>query len=1089
MRALRAQTILASIGAMLLFPLISAPLGAQVINEIRIDQPSTDNDEYFELFGTAGTSLNGLTYLSIGDGAGGSGTIEAVVDLTGLSIPASGYLVVAESTFALGIADFTANLNFENSDNVTHLLVSGFTGANADDLDTNDDGVLDVTPWASILDCIAILESATVPPTGTEFAYCVNSVGPDGTFVPGHVQRVPDGTGPFVIGLFDPLAGDDTPGAPNLAPLVEDCTNTIDDDADGLADCADPDCACDAACNVSPLNDDCTSATAVGEGSFAFSNTGASDDGPANCAGNLSKDVWFLFTAPCDGPTLFSTCGTASIDFNPQMAIYDGALGCPTSGTWLACDAGSCAGSGEPEILLDVVSGQTYLVQLGGFNGSCGDATLSITCPSPDCHVSPNPNYTAGYVGDIAFTGTPAASIEFSPVAFDFVSVTGVGLVTDIDVQVNTTHPFVGDLIVDIFSPANTSVRVHNGLNAGGAGNMDVRFDDESANLYDSVSMSNGSTQQPFAPLSTFDGETADGTWGITMQDEFLLSAADPARGTLDSWSVLFPSVDSIPDNNASGLDTTISFPSTNTDGINDLDVNIDIDHPATADLIVTLDSPSGTSVRLHDQSAGVNVNGRYDDSGAGFNDGFGSLVPSGPGTLSDFDNEIVTGDWTLNVADSLPGSTGTLNTWELLVCPASCTPMTSLAGSFDCLANTLTVTWTNGDSYASIDMLRDGVVIANIAGTLETFTDSAPLEGFHEYTVRGNCATGGVGQDDRFFNFAGYNGEAHIVLQLEGLVDFGDLGLVDSGAAIEAALIANGLTSVRRVSVNPEDYPCLSDAAVESIWVAAGTFPTNFLLSTVQGDLLAAASVGNIALYLESSDHWGFSHDLSTLDARDGVDDIIHNDSIFDGDDSFMGMDGLDSGNGLDLSALANVAYTQDADTTFGDETDQLLVATLDADVLSAGSIWQLDDALGTPYLTGIFSDTSAGGDLIVQSWEFGGYGGDQNALMLEYIGALGLGGLPPSGGFKRADCNADGGFNIADAISILGQLFSGAPPGPCDDACDVNDDGGINIADAISALGNLFSGAPDPATPFATCGPDPTADTLLCGSFPPCP
>ena len=60
---------------------------AVTISEIRIDQPSTDNDEYFELAGAAGTSMNGLTYLVIGDGTGGSGVIEAVVDLTGQSIP------------------------------------------------------------------------------------------------------------------------------------------------------------------------------------------------------------------------------------------------------------------------------------------------------------------------------------------------------------------------------------------------------------------------------------------------------------------------------------------------------------------------------------------------------------------------------------------------------------------------------------------------------------------------------------------------------------------------------------------------------------------------------------------------------------------------------------------------------------------------------------------------------------------------------------------------------------------------------------------------------------------------------------------
>ena len=44
-----------------------------VLNEVRIDQPGTDNDEYVEWAGPPGTSLDGMTFLVIGDGAGGSG--------------------------------------------------------------------------------------------------------------------------------------------------------------------------------------------------------------------------------------------------------------------------------------------------------------------------------------------------------------------------------------------------------------------------------------------------------------------------------------------------------------------------------------------------------------------------------------------------------------------------------------------------------------------------------------------------------------------------------------------------------------------------------------------------------------------------------------------------------------------------------------------------------------------------------------------------------------------------------------------------------------------------------------------------------
>ena len=50
--------------------------GDVIINEIRIDQPGSDVDEYFELAGAPGTSLDGLTYIVIGD----SGSVTARID-------------------------------------------------------------------------------------------------------------------------------------------------------------------------------------------------------------------------------------------------------------------------------------------------------------------------------------------------------------------------------------------------------------------------------------------------------------------------------------------------------------------------------------------------------------------------------------------------------------------------------------------------------------------------------------------------------------------------------------------------------------------------------------------------------------------------------------------------------------------------------------------------------------------------------------------------------------------------------------------------------------------------------------------------
>ncbi|MEM6675620.1 MAG: hypothetical protein AAF726_22405 [Planctomycetota bacterium] len=194
-----------------------------LINEIRIDQPSADVDEYFELFSVPGSSsLDGLTYVVIGDStAGVSGVVEFALDLTGNATNSQGLFTVGESTLSLGVADLATTLDFENGDNVTHLVVEGFSGAVSDDLDLDDDGVLDVTPWTNVLDAVSLVET-TSPSIGSgdEWFYASSlgftDLGPDGTFVPAHVYRCLTSLSDWRLGVFE-IGGFDSPKAFNTA--------------------------------------------------------------------------------------------------------------------------------------------------------------------------------------------------------------------------------------------------------------------------------------------------------------------------------------------------------------------------------------------------------------------------------------------------------------------------------------------------------------------------------------------------------------------------------------------------------------------------------------------------------------------------------------------------------------------------------------------------------------------------------------------------------------------------------------------------------------------------------------------------------
>ena len=208
----------------LLFALFGLALTAQAqqLNEIRTDQPGGDTDEYFEITGTPGASLDGISLVVIGDGSGGQGVIDGsggVVDLSGNTIPADGIFLVYDGTDGtLGATpDLVTALGFENGQSTTFVLARGVTATEGDDLDTDDDGTLDVTPWTEVLDAVSVVDDSP-----DDIAYAASlggtELGPVGAFPPGHIYRFSD-TGTWAIGEFDPTSPDatDTPGAANPA--------------------------------------------------------------------------------------------------------------------------------------------------------------------------------------------------------------------------------------------------------------------------------------------------------------------------------------------------------------------------------------------------------------------------------------------------------------------------------------------------------------------------------------------------------------------------------------------------------------------------------------------------------------------------------------------------------------------------------------------------------------------------------------------------------------------------------------------------------------------------------------------------------
>ncbi len=198
------------------------PLRDISINELRISAPGSDDAlNYVELFGAANTSLDGLTLVVL-SGEFEPGQVDFAFDLTGLTIDDDGLLLIANGDLTTNIPqalieanDLIADFDFFGSPS-TFLLVENFTGAQGDDLDTNNDGELDGNFFDAVLDSISLVDDDATP----DFSFSETIVGPDGSFPPAHVFRTPDGDGPFQVGDFSDFS-DDTPGTVNTPPFAD----------------------------------------------------------------------------------------------------------------------------------------------------------------------------------------------------------------------------------------------------------------------------------------------------------------------------------------------------------------------------------------------------------------------------------------------------------------------------------------------------------------------------------------------------------------------------------------------------------------------------------------------------------------------------------------------------------------------------------------------------------------------------------------------------------------------------------------------------------------------------------------------------
>jgi hypothetical protein len=146
---------------------------------------------------------------------------------------------------------------------------------------------------------------------------------------------------------------------------------------------------------VAPINDDCSFAQAIGNGTFSGSTLGATNDGSASCgASSESPDVWYRYAATANGSVVFDTVGST---YDTVLSLHSGCPG--TEANQLACN--DDWGSPQSWVTLDMTTGEEVLVRVSGYFGSVGDFTLNASVSGS----------VSGTVTD-ASSGNPLENVE-----------------------------------------------------------------------------------------------------------------------------------------------------------------------------------------------------------------------------------------------------------------------------------------------------------------------------------------------------------------------------------------------------------------------------------------------------------------------------------------------------------------------------------------------------------------------------------------------------------------------------------------------------------------------------------------------------
>ncbi|MBP7149089.1 MAG: proprotein convertase P-domain-containing protein [Acidobacteria bacterium] len=115
------------------------------------------------------------------------------------------------------------------------------------------------------------------------------------------------------------------------------------------------------------------------------------------------------------------------------------------------------------------------------------------------------------------------------------IAVADLDVITDLDVVVNITHTYDGDLSLTLIAPNGASIALATRRGSGGDNFVETVFDDAAATAIADGSAPFTGSYRPETPLSVVNGLVAAGNWQLKVVDN-----AGSDSGTLQDWSLRF---------------------------------------------------------------------------------------------------------------------------------------------------------------------------------------------------------------------------------------------------------------------------------------------------------------------------------------------------------------------------------------------------------------------------------------------------------------------------------------------------------------------------------------------------------------------